>query len=51
MYPAIPIGTVAGDHLVRTGFSVASLLMVATVLMILGLLSLRASVITRPEPG
>ena len=49
MYPAIPIGTVAVGQLARTGFSVASLLIAATVLLLVGLLSLRAAVILRPE--
>ena len=49
MYPAIPIGTVAGGHLARTGVPVASFLIVATVLLVLGLLFLRASMVVRHD--
>jgi len=49
MYPAVPIGSVASGNLALTGFSVATLLVAATVLLFVGLLVLRASTVLRPE--
>ena len=49
MYPAIPVGSVATGSLAVTGFPIASLLILATVLVVAGLLLFRGSRMLRPE--
>lgn len=43
MYPALPIGVLTDGTLPATGFPVASLLIIATILLLGGLMALRTA--------
>jgi hypothetical protein len=43
MYPSTPLGSLVSGHLARTGFSFATFLVVATVLLVTGLLLMRTA--------